>query len=528
MSTMTLRKRIALVAVTALGAGLLSVVAVPSANAADGTISATTGSIGLLAGPSAGTTTRTAVLLSTGTLVITGTAASTAVVSAGASIVAAGGTITADQTCSTMSGANTVSIRPTGAVGTTFTVTTYDEDTCAAAATIADVLTVTIAGSSVQGTAVAANSYVNWTSSMSTVATTETASNASTTVGTSLELYIQLRDAYKANVTSTTGALVVTASAGAKIGIGGAGPTTTAVSSSSPAALYVQVDEATVGAGWSGTITVTYNGVLMATKSGKISGAPATITITPKKVGKNDGNPTDAAFDYTVADAAGNALVLPFADLGFSSSSASAVVSSAAGSVVNTTSVAGKGTITCVSGATGSSSVVVQTVLANGAVVKSNAATFLCGGAAASYTASFDKASYVQGEIAKLTVSFKDSKGAAANSIDTVTTWVSATDLGRTISTPQLTGVDSTPSASETVDVNGTKVYTFTVGTTPGSYNAVVSFPKQSTAANQTVAYKVTTGTTAVSNEDVLKAIVSLIASINKQIAALQKALLRR
>ena len=36
MSTKTLRKRIALVAVSALGAGLLSVVAVPSANAAAG------------------------------------------------------------------------------------------------------------------------------------------------------------------------------------------------------------------------------------------------------------------------------------------------------------------------------------------------------------------------------------------------------------------------------------------------------------------------------------------------------------
>jgi hypothetical protein len=47
-------------------------------------------------------------------------------------------------------------------------------------------------------------------------------------------------------------------------------------------------------------------------------------------------------------------------------------------------------------------------------------------------------------------------------------------------------------------------------------------------AANQSVSYKVAASSTAVSNEDVLKAIVSLIASINKQIAALQKALLRR
>jgi hypothetical protein len=42
MSTKTLRKRIALVAVTALGAGLLSVVAVPSANALAGDVTANT------------------------------------------------------------------------------------------------------------------------------------------------------------------------------------------------------------------------------------------------------------------------------------------------------------------------------------------------------------------------------------------------------------------------------------------------------------------------------------------------------
>jgi hypothetical protein len=46
--------------------------------------------------------------------------------------------------------------------------------------------------------------------------------------------------------------------------------------------------------------------------------------------------------------------------------------------------------------------------------------------------------------------------------------------------------------------------------------------------ANQTVAYKVVAPSTGVSNADVLKAIVSLIASINKQIAALQKALLKK
>jgi hypothetical protein len=42
------------------------------------------------------------------------------------------------------------------------------------------------------------------------------------------------------------------------------------------------------------------------------------------------------------------------------------------------------------------------------------------------------------------------------------------------------------------------------------------------------VAYKVGTGSTAVTNEEVLKSIVALIASINKQIQALQKLILKR
>ena len=46
--------------------------------------------------------------------------------------------------------------------------------------------------------------------------------------------------------------------------------------------------------------------------------------------------------------------------------------------------------------------------------------------------------------------------------------------------------------------------------------------------AAKTVQYKIASTSTAVSNADVLKAIVSLIASINKQIAALQKALLKK
>ena len=78
----------------------------------------------------------------------------------------------------------------------------------------------------------------------------------------------------------------------------------------------------------------------------------------------------------------------------------------------------------------------------------------------------------------------------------------------------------------------GIKTYKFTVGNTEGSYNMIVGAPTINAlllgGANQTVSYKVVAPATgAVSNAEVLAAIVKLIASINKQIRALQKSLKR-
>jgi hypothetical protein len=86
---------------------------------------------------------------------------------------------------------------------------------------------------------------------------------------------------------------------------------------------------------------------------------------------------------------------------------------------------------------------------------------------------------------------------------------------------------------AQKTNVNGAVTFTLTVGTAdgvvPGSYNAIVSFPTVNAVAgsNQSVAYTVT-APNSVSNADVLKSIVALIASINKQIQALQKLILRR
>jgi hypothetical protein len=551
MSNKTLKQRIALVAASALTAGFLSVVAAPSANAIggeDGQITSTAGSVGLIA---AGTTasntvdtTKTAVLLSTGSLTLTIAEASTVVVSAGARITSnsqsANAGISADQTCSTVltGGAGKVTITPTGVIGTTFTVSTYAENACADAATLNEKVTVTIAGTDASGVAVAANSYINWTANGSTTATTESAADAADVTGGLLYIYVQLRDAYKANITSTSGALIATASSGAvtKIdasGLATAGTATTAVSAASPAALYVSVGEATAGAGWAGTVTISYNGVVLATKSGKITGKPTKLTIAALKVGKNDGSANAAALSYQVTDSVNNNVVVPYADIVYSSSTVTALVSAAAGSVVNTTDTVGNATFTCANSATavGTTDLVMQTTLSDGTIIKSNALTVRCGGAAAKYTASWDKATYAQGDVAILTVSFTDLVGSPANSYDAV-----SASTNQVITALQMERVTAHSSAA-TPGSSSTIAYTFTVGTAsgvvPGAYQAVISYPTVNTAGSTLKTGNIAAGYSivapaSVSNADVLKSIVALIASINKQIQALQKLILKR
>jgi hypothetical protein len=551
MSNKTLKQRIALVAASALTAGFLSVVATPSANAyntEEGYMSSTAGSTGLVSSTitsNVNDTTKTAVLLSTGQLVITVTTGDSAlVVSAGATIVGATdiADITADQTCVALATTNTATIKPTGAAGSTFTVSTYSENTCALAATLSERVTVTIADTDLSGTASIANSYVNWVAdgvaANSDPSATESAANAADTTGNLLYIGVRLRDAYKANISSTSGALIATASTGAVVKIAAAtldtaGTAATAVSAADPSDLYISVGEATADAGWAGTVTITYNGVVIATKSGKITGKAKTLTVAALKVGSNSVSGANAtSLAYQVTDAAGNNVIVAYTDIVYSSSTNAAMVSVAAGESSNTTSDVGTATFTCAQSASlyGTADIVLQTTLSDGTVVKSNAVKVTCGGAGAAYTASFNKAVYVQGDVATLTIQFKDAKGGVANSI----TAVAATD--QVITVNQMERVTA-HAATAKPDKNGQLVYTFSVGTSSGvvggKYNAVVSFPTANTAgaaigtANVSVAYEVNAGAS-VSNADVLKSIVALIASINKQIQALQKLILKR
>ncbi len=100
-----------------------------------------------------------------------------------------------------------------------------------------------------------------------------------------------------------------------------------------------------------------------------------------------------------------------------------------------------------------------------------------------------------------------------------------------TITAPMFTAVTAhTDTISNKSD--GSRVYTFTVGKdtgiTAGTYTSIIEYASLVAGTKQTPTYKVATGADTTTNADVLKSIVALIASINKQIQALQKLILKR
>jgi ABC-type dipeptide/oligopeptide/nickel transport system permease subunit len=174
----------------------------------------------------------------------------------------------------------------------------------------------------------------------------------------------------------------------------------------------------------------------------------------------------------------------------------------------------------------GSSTVKLKhTSAATGKVVSAEIAA-RCADDPYTYTASFDKASYNQGDIATLTVKFLDSKGNPSNSTVAVGT--------SQIVLPMMTFVSATGTATSLTKADGTIAYTLTVGTTTGmtagTYSGIVDFTALTAVAatKATPTSKLSTGGDTTTNADVLKSIVALIASINKQIQALQKLILKK
>ena len=617
MSTKTLRKRIALAAVTALGAGLLSVVSTPAANAApnqavnsalnatpaDGilniaTVASVTGaatlgadgsetgttSLGLLAN----STTQDALsLTSTATLRADGAAAfyskiGTAKVAHTISVT--GGTVSAftilDDTETGTVNSNVAKTKVVFAgmannatynfgivpdVGATSVQVTLSIGTAAltalnhaalvtavagvqsgatSAGTLSQRYTITIGSTALSGVFAADKSIFQMaTTNTGTVTGTDdkNANTGSATVmpnGVKAQINYILRDAY--GTALPVGAIAVTASAGGVVSAvdnstsAGAPANSVAVATTSTGSITIAQAVANVPA--TVTVTVTRNGLPIGTKTITFQGEVAKVTVTPAKIGlaTSGGQNNVGAATIAYADSAGNAL--------YPTSETATIVTTSygLGTIVSTASVsqnptsapvAGAVDVTCKSGGTVAALQMRHINSASGTTILSNTWSQSCAGAATSMTASFDKASYAPGTIATLTLSFKDAKGFTANAYENVETITITGAPSAAAVTPII------PASTKPSGVTGNVVLQFVVGTITGDFVAVVvpsdTLKTAATAAgapqaNLSVAYKVASTGTTVTNEQVLASIVSLIASINKQIVALQKLILQR
>ena len=351
-------------------------------------------------------------------------------------------------------------------------------------------------------------------------------------------------------VTATNGALVNYSEGGTAV----AGTASTVVAYANARAASepsltggsVTVTQPTANAPITTTVTIAYNGTTVCTKTVSIRGEVAKIAVsniitqdlsgnagvanaswiddTSGRVGLFTVLATDSAGNQVATSTVGSFAASAASLAGQTIVSALSVNNSATATSSTSPSRYSTGIFTC--GAVAGDVKTARLTFTNagtGNVVTSDAFTLRCSDDPYTYTASWDKASYVQGEIATLTVSFFDSKGFAANNVGSTGTW--------TGSTPMLTPISATGAAAVLTNA-GTKTYTYSVGgntaITAGSYVSVIDFASLTAGTKQTPSYKVSTGGDSTTNADVLKSIVALIASINKQIQALQKLILKR
>ena len=622
MSTKTIKQRIALVAVSALTAGLFTVVSAPVANATqvaaassyatasqlligttadtDGTPNVPTAaqlsslvstvgltSVGWIADTNAtsggsssvsslgtsvtGGITRTGVIQAGGAISFAATSAVSTATSVGVSVIVTGGTIGSLVTTSApislaggrtaasifntqIAGTNTLAgtFSVTAAAGSTATIAAYtgtgiiDTDT-RSAGTLIGLWTLTVAAANAAGAVNLGEStvtqqpcitYASFSNAKNAFDTTSRCANGRLGV-----VYVALKDAFTASVTggqlsatATNGALVnvvgvETTTSGDNYAITSAFDTTAATSNN-----YVLVTQPVANTAGSTTVTITYAGAVVGTKTINFAGDVATVTILPTSatvIGNGVTSNTSASsfglgVVYQIRDAAGNAISSTPTLTGATGAMLGASLSTSTETTLtipssSSTANTGYASINHPGGTAtanfGAGSYQIQVLNGAGVAVKSNVySVTVASQTTHTFTASFDKAVYAAGDFATLTISAKDINGLAMPTGKTLPGLVISVTSG-------LTSTGSVCDSASTFTA-GSKTCVFAVGNTAGSYSWSVAL---STATQQSPVTGVIKQTdTAVSNADVLKSIVALIASINKQIAALQKLILKR
>ena len=601
MSIKTLRKRIAVVAVSALTAGVLSVASTPVASASGGATSADgkvtivgTSSI-CYASDDAGTViaaadydTNTEQITSDangrnitmpvgGTLILELNAADLVVLTGplaainldfdGADQVVTQSLNSAGKVVLTDGGANDDQVLLSAlSVGSATIVADAAGDLNTPTSTRANTMNITIVAACTSATVSDADT-TSQTTSLTCIAANAVVRGADITTfaaGNPACMTAVVKNAYGVIVPSDT--FTVTATNGALVNIDGSaiGLTTSdtkgttsfdSAATTDGTDVFVRVDNPT-GAALTTVVTLSYAGQAVATKTLTWRGEATKINVVAKSVGKTSGQ---GQIHYTLTDAAGN----------LTAGGVSGLVTSFGATVTSTTDTTFTGTATQPTQATAGKTATfasaapvaaaINTVAANpvtsatygialfncgatagtadvtirhyqpvtGAYI-STPVSVSCAGGVDTYTVSSDKASYNVGEVATFTITAKDSKGNPVHDYLSTNNAVLGAGTAADVSIGGGTITKATaitdPIGAFASQASGTAIYKAQL-TTAGSFNAVFNLGG-STTKTVTVAYKVTSGD--VSNADVLKSIVSLIASINKQIAALQKLILKR
>jgi len=603
-----MKQRIALVAVSALTAGLFSVVSTPVANAAAGattadslwlaTTNSTTGvtkttvaggdvatatdaGLGFIAVTSANLALKQVVQTDgTGLLagaVGTANALATAQLrfnvgtpTAKASLVVSGGTISgttvkAGGPALTFNGSNTAIAVDTNAGyfsavvtpvsgATSMTVSSYQGTgilaTTPTNGTLIGQWVITIVSSSLSGVLSTADSSVYQQAAVAkgTACAGTSAFDVVSSVGNGQVgcIWINPLDAYTTAV--STGSLTASATNGAKVAIGAA-PTgaegytasKSFASATSAADTYVSVVQGTANTGGTTVVTIAWQGVTIGTKTITFQGdlAKLTFVAASSKTTYKNGS-TNAAADggrlaiaYVATDALGQAVTLT---AGPTISDATGAMTPAVldntndgviGALQTAALGAGASAMTIASNAlVGAGTFRIKLTNAAGVDIKSDVINATVSTGAATFTAAWDKASYSPGEIAVLTITAKDSGGrGVAQGV------AFGTNAAITINTDGFTSLTVACDTLSTQTVKGTdgqRTCSYAVKNTAGAYAYSVSVPTSSGQSAIAGTLKIADSAGTVSNAQVLQSIVALIASINKQIQALQALILKK
>jgi hypothetical protein len=337
-------------------------------------------------------------------------------------------------------------------------------------------------------------------------------------------LGLWLSDALGEEVTDSSSFLNVTAAGGCTI----SGTVTDLSSTSSSIVVTSNIHDKvikifTAGAAANNcTVTASYNGTVVATKTVVFKGDGASVAGVLMDYAIGDAS--TAAGYYNVLDATGARIA------GVTSATAVELTGSMIGAAISFATSTGSSTaavvtIDAVGGSTFSGAGTFKIRVTNnaGAFITSPAISMLVSRSADKYTLALDKASYSPGQIMTVTIGAKDSAGR----IIPDGTALDASSGALAFTLAGATALGSAPAHGDTSE-NGVWTYKYIAGTITGDWAANLGLSGIVTDTAKQATYSIKSSSTEVTNAQVLQSIVALIASINKQIQALQKLILAR